>query len=176
MDDVIISFLKNKYILSVQKDISTNLPASGFNEENMEYFMSSLILKDYLIHSTYTSLFNKFAGYSSQNNNLKQKQISQVVKEFISDDLFSKRNTLIQLLIKSPQYENQYFAYLLYDVLSNDTNGNVDTKEQTILFDSLPLLIKQYFRNAMKKTIQYTNDLSNFDINKDCTSPKEMIS
>ena len=166
VDDVIVSFLKNKYILSVQKDISTNLPASGFNEENMEYFMSSLILKDYLVHSTYTGLFNKFAGYSSQNNNLKQKQISQIVKEFISDDLFSKRNTLIQLLIKSSQYENQYFAYLLYDVLSNDTNGNVDTKEQTILFDSLPLLIKQYFRNAMKKTIQYTNDLSNFDINK----------
>jgi hypothetical protein len=90
----------------------------------------------------------------------------KIVKEFISDDLFSKRNTLIQLLIKSSQYENQYFAYLLYDVLSNDTNGNVDTKEQTILFDSLPLLIKQYFRNAMKKTIQYTNELSNFDINK----------
>ena len=166
VDDVIISFLKNKYILSVQKDISTNLPTSGFNEEHMEYFMASLILKDYLVHSTYTGLFNKFAGYLSQNNSLKQKQISQIVKEFISDDLFSKRNTLIQLLIKSSQYENQYFAYLLYDVLSNDTNGNVDTKEQTILFDSLPLLIKQYFRNAMKKTIQYTNELSNFDINK----------
>jgi ATP-dependent Lon protease len=166
VDDVIISFLKNKYILSVQKDISTNLPTSGFNEEHMEYFMASLILKDYLVHSTYTGLFNKFAGYLIQNNSLKQKQISQIVKEFISDDLFSKRNTLIQLLIKSSQYENQYFAYLLYDVLSNDTNGNVDTKEQTILFDSLPLLIKQYFRNAMKKTIQYTNELSNFDINK----------
>jgi ATP-dependent Lon protease len=166
IDDVIISFLKNKYILSIQKDILTNLPASGFNEENMKYFMSSLILKDYLIHSTYTGILNKFAGYSSQNNNLKQKTISQIVKEFISDDLFSKRNTLIQLLIKSTQYENQYFAYLLYDILSNDTNGNIDTHEQTIIFDSLPLQIKQYFRNAMKKTIQYTNDLSNFDINK----------
>jgi ATP-dependent Lon protease len=166
VDDVVISFLKNKYILSLQKDVLTNLPASGFNEENMEHFMSSLILKDYLIYSTYTGIFNKFAGYSSQNNNLKQKTISQIVKEFISDDLFSKRNTLIQLLIRSAQYENQYFAYLLYDILSNDTNEKVDTQEQTIIFDSLPLLIKRYFRNAMKKTIQYTNDLSNFDINK----------
>ena len=166
VDDVIISFLKNKYILSVQKDIWANLPDSGFNEENMKHFMASLILKDYLMYSTYTGIFNKFAGYSSQNNNLKQKSISQIVKEFISDDLFSKRNTLIQLLIKSTQYENQYFAYLLYDILSNDTNGNIDTHEQTIIFDSLPLQIKQYFRNAMKKTIQYTNELSNFDINK----------
>ena len=166
VDDVVISFLKNKYILMIQKEIKTNLPGSGFNEENMEYFTSALILKDYLIYSSYTGIFNKFAGYSSQNNNLKQKTIAQIVKEFISDDLFSKRNTLIQLLIKSVHYENQYLAYLLYDLLSNDTNGNIDTQEQTILFDSLPLLIKQYFRNAMKKTIQYTNDLSNFDINK----------
>jgi ATP-dependent Lon protease len=166
VDDVVLSFLKNKYILSIQKEITTNLPESGFNEENMEYFTSSLILKDYLIYNSYTSIFNKFAGYSSQNNNIKQKTISQIVKEFISDDLFSKRTTLIQLLIRSSQYENQYLAYLLYDLLSNDTNGNVDTQEQNILFDSLPLLVKQYFRNAMKKTIQYTNDLSNFDINK----------
>ena len=166
VDDVIISFLKNKYILSIQKDIQINLPSSGFNEENMSYFISSLILKDFLICSTYTGIFNKFAGYSSQNNSLKQKTIPQIVKEFISDDLFSKRNTLIQLLIKSIHYENQYLAYLLYDLLSNDSNGNVDTQEQTILFDSLPLLVKNYFRNAMKKTIQYTNDLSNFDINK----------
>jgi len=166
VDDVIVSFLKNKYILTIQKDILTNLPASGFNEENMEYFMSSLILKDYFIYNTYTEIYNKFAGYSSQNNNLKQKTISQIVKDFISSDLFSKRNTIIQLLIKSVNYENQYVAYLLYDLLSNDTNGSVDTEEQILLFDSLPLLIKHYFRNAMKKTIQYTNDLSNFDINK----------
>ena len=55
---------------------------------------------------------------------------------------------------------------MLYDILSNDSNGNVDTQEQTILFDSFPWSIKQYFKQAMKKTIQYTNELSNFDINK----------
>jgi ATP-dependent Lon protease len=166
VDDIVISFLKNKYIMTIQKEITTNLPSSGFNEKNLEYFMSSLILKDYLINNSYTGIFNKFAGYLSQNNNLKQKTIAQTIKEFISDELFSKRNTIIQLLIKSENYENQYLAYLLYDILSSDTNGNVDTQEQSVLFDSLPLLVKQYFRNAMKNTIQYTNDLSNFDINK----------
>ena len=57
-------------------------------------------------------------------------------------------------------------SYLLYDLLSNDTNGSVDSQEQTVLFDSFPWPIKQYFKQAMKKTIQYTNELSNFDINK----------
>jgi ATP-dependent Lon protease len=105
-------------------------------------------------------------GNISQNNAIKQKQISQTVKEFISDDMYNKRNTLINLLIKSSNYENQYLAYLLYDLLSNDSNKNVDTQEQTLLFDSFPWPIKQYFKQAMKKTIQYTNELSNFDINK----------
>jgi hypothetical protein len=63
-------------------------------------------------------------------------------------------------------YENQYLAYLLYDLLSNDSNGTVDTEEQTSILDSLPWQMKQNFRNAMKKTIQYTNELSSFDINK----------
>jgi ATP-dependent Lon protease len=57
-------------------------------------------------------------------------------------------------------------AYLLYDLLSNDANGTIDTQEQTILFDSFPWSIKQYFKEAMKRTVQYTNDLSNFDIQK----------
>ena len=128
--------------------------------------MSSLTLKDYLINNTHIEIFSKFAGCISQINLIKQKTISQMVKDFVSDDLYMKRSTLIQLLIKSENYENQYLAYLLYDILSNDANGNVDTQEQVILFDSLPWAIKQHFKQAMKKTIQYTNELSNFDVNK----------
>ena len=33
--------------------------------------------------------------------------------------------------------EFQYLSYLLYDLLSNETNGNIDTQEQTVLYDSL---------------------------------------
>lgn len=123
-------------------------------------------MKDYLICENSTDIYGKFAGYLSKINSLKQKTIAQNVKDFISDDMFSKRFTLIYLLINSDNYENQYLAYLLYDLLSNDTNGNIDTQEQTALFDSFPWDIKQCFRNAMKKTVQYTNELSNFDINK----------
>ena len=35
-----------------------------------------------------------------------------------------------------------------------------------MLFDSFPWSIKQYFKDAMKKTIQYTNELTNFDSQK----------
>jgi ATP-dependent Lon protease len=167
VDDIVIDFLNNKYVTNKQKILIENLPGEDdFKLESFKKFMSSLILKDYLIYENEHDIYSKFAGYISQNNILKQKQISQVVKEFISDDIFCKRNTLIQLLICSSNYENQYLCYLLYDLISNNTNGTVDTQEQTILFDSFPWSMKQFFKQAMKKTIQYTNELSNFDINK----------
>ena len=50
--------------------------------------------------------------------------------------------------------------------MSNDANGIVDSQEQMTIFDSFPWSIKQCFKDAMKKTIQYTNDLANFDIQK----------
>ena len=167
VDDVVIEFLNNKFIDNKLNMIRDNIPNDpDFKTESFDKFMSSLMLKDFLICENQNDIYNKFAGCITQNNIIKQKQISQAVKEFIADDMYTKRNTLINLLVRSYQYENQYLAYLLYDLLSNDSNGNVDTHEQSILFDSFPWSIKHSFKQAMKKTIQYTNELSNFDINK----------
>lgn len=167
VDDVVIEFLNNNFILNKIKMIRENVPNDeDFKNESFEKYVSSLMLKDFLVSENQTDIYNKFVGSSTQVNSIKQKQISQVVKDFISDEMYSKRNILVNLLVRSYHYENQYLAYLLYDLLSNDSNGNVDTQEQTILFDSFPWTIKQSFKQAMKKTIQYTNELSNFDINK----------
>ena len=76
-----------------------------------------------------------------------------------------KEKLFIQLLMKDNDPEFQYSAYLLYDLLSTENNG-IDIMEQTILFDSLPWTIKKYLRDAMKTTIKYTKNLSNFDTNK----------
>jgi ATP-dependent Lon protease len=167
VDDIVIEFLNSKYITNKIKMIRDNVPNDAdFKGDAFDKFISSLMLKDFLIYENHNEIYSKFAGMTSQNISIKQKQISQAVKDFTSDDMYSKRNTLITLLIRSSNYENQYLAYLLYDLLSNDSNGNVDTQEQTIIFDSFPWTIKQSFKQAMKKTIQYTNELSNFDINK----------
>jgi ATP-dependent Lon protease len=166
VDDVILDFMDNKYVTDKMNKIRENMPNDEeFKGEAFGRYLISLTLKDFLMYD-HTEITNRFFGCISQYKMLKQKTLSQIVKDFNSCDLFTKRMTLMQLLVNCDNYENKYMAYLLYDLLSNDTNGNVDTQEQTILFDSFPWPIKQYFRDAMKKTIQYTNDLSNFDINK----------
>jgi len=166
--DIFIPFLNNPFINEIQKSLLENLPKnSDFDLSCFQNFLDSLLLKDYLININFTSIFNKYYGYLNQLNILKQKQLSQVIKEFIMDDIFYKRITLIQLLIFSNNFENEYLAYLLYDLLSNDSNNNsINTQEQTILYESLPWFLKGKFLQCSKNMIQYTNDFTNFDLNK----------
>ncbi len=166
MDDVIINILNNKFINIKLKAIKDNTPSNAvFQGDSFNRFIQSLSLKDYIIFEPH-EIYLRFSGLLTNINNIRQKTISQNIKDFISHDLFIKRLTIMQLVISSDKYDNQYLAYLLYDMLSNDINGNIDSQEQIILFNSLPWLIKQYFKEAMKNTIQYTNSLSNFDIQK----------
>jgi ATP-dependent Lon protease len=163
VDDVMINSLDSEYITNKLMDINKNKPTDpDFNTNTFTQFIESLTLKELLIYSN-SDLYEKFAGYLSQIQIIKQKTIDQIVKEFISSDIFNQRKTLILLLLKSDDTENQYLSYLLYDLLSNDINNSIDTREQTLILDSLPWNIKKYFKNAMKQTIEYSQSLNNYD-------------
>lgn len=170
LDDINIDFLSNKFIELKIRAIKENIPnSSEFQNETFKRFTQSLNLKDYLINEAH-EIYLKYMGCLNNLNSLKQKTLSQNVKDFISGDQYIKRNTIIQLLIQTERADNQYLAYLLYDLLSNsptDNNGSsLDSQEQVIIYDSFPWPIKQYFKDAMKNTIQYTNELSNYEIQK----------
>ena len=166
VDDVLLSFVNNVYVDEKLKLINDNIPEDDvFHTESFKDYLSGISLKDILIYDK-NDIYNKYIGFNSQLNEIKQQQISQVVKKFIADDIFNKRITLITLLTKHVEHENLYLAYLLYDILTNELNSSVDTKEQMDIYDSFPLHIKKHFKYAMKKTIDYTNELTNFDVNK----------
>jgi ATP-dependent Lon protease len=166
VDDVLIGLIDNKFVTTKSRVIKDNLPLSKeFKETTFNRYIASLSLKDYLMYETH-EIYAKYAGYLSHLSSLRQKPVSQVIKEFIASELYVKRLTLIQLLIQLDKNDNQYLAYLLYDLMSNDANGTIDTLEQTILFDSFPWSIKQFFKDAMTQTIKYTSELTNFDSQK----------
>ena len=168
MDDLLTSCIDNNYLDNKIENIMLATINNEEYESNIfQRYIQSLTLKEIIVYSN-TELLHKYIGYISQIKLIKKKPISQVVKEFMNNELYGQRTTLIQLLLKSDEHEYQYLAYLLYDLLStdSDTTVNMDTTEQTLLFDSLPWKTKSFFKEAMKQTISYTNNLSNFDNNK----------
>ena len=166
VDDVIISCISSIYLNSKLKELELEKKDDkDFKESYWIKYIESLTIKELFIYNS-NELYTKFLGILNQLILFKQKTISQIVKEFINNELYGQRNVIIQLLIRSEENEFQYLAYLLYDLLSNDNNNNIDTFEQTLLYDSFPWNIKKCFGNAMKQTIDYTNSLYNFDNNK----------
>ena len=155
-------FIQNR-IDSLQKNLSTIEPT--VDKKLYNNFLDLLTLKEYMIYSD-AELQDRYIGYINKAKLIKQKTISQTIKEFINGDMYLQRNTLIQLLMHNMNPEFQYLAYLLYDLLSNDNNGIIDTTEQTLLYDSLPWKIKKYFKEAMKTTALYTKSLSDFNNSK----------
>ena len=166
VDDQLTSSIDYKYINYKLKILNTFKPKDiEYKDEHWNRYISSLTIKELLVYSE-SEITQRFNSILNQIILIKQKTISQVVKEFINNELYSQRTTLINLLIKGDEEDIQYLAYLLYDLLSNENNGSVDTLEQTLLYDSLPWNIKKFFKVAMKQTIDYTNSLSNFDNDK----------
>ena len=166
MDNIVVDFLNNKFILNNFKKIKEK-QITEYNDKLIETdnYIASLMLRDLLIYDTPT-IYSNFNKIITRQNLIKQQHLTQIIKEFIADDIYNKRNTLITLLISSQNYENLYLAYLLYDLISNDLKLNVDTFEQTNLLNSFPWSIKGLFKQAINKTIEYTQQISNFDINK----------
>ena len=97
IDDVCVSFLNNKLISSKLDAIKENSPNSiEFKDETFERFINSLTLKDYLICEPH-EIYSKYVGCLSSLNAMHQKTISQIVKDFVSSDLYIRRSILIQL-------------------------------------------------------------------------------
>jgi len=158
-----IGSIESEEILKQITVMSQGMP--DITNMDIQRFVDCLTLKDFLIYNN-EELCARFAGLVSQAKLIQKESLSKTVKDFMNSERFVQRQTLLQLLIKGSSAEYQYLAYLLFDLLSSDTNNSIDTQEQTEIFDSLPTKAKGFFKDALKNTQSYTNHLTNFDSNK----------
>ena len=166
VDDIPIHFFNDKLIINKLNYIKNMKPNTSIYLNNeFDHYIKTITFKDLLIYNE-KSIFEQYEHYYKTIYEYKNLNISELIDKFIECSLYDQRKIIIYLLTKTDETHLYYISYLLYDLLSNDINGNVDTQEQTLLFDSLPFEIKKNFKIAMKKTIDYTNKLSNNTNNK----------
>ena len=102
-----------RVIINKLYDIKNNIPQNlDYNESSFNKYISCLTLKELLIYNN-DDIYDKYTGYLNQVNLIKQNTIALVTKEFLSNELYGQRNTIIQLLLKSDEHEYQYLVYLL---------------------------------------------------------------
>jgi hypothetical protein len=139
--------------------------------EIMSKYMNTLTLKDMLIYGD-NDILKKYMNIFVDVAFIKRNNLENILKKFTEMDVYLQRNMLINLLCVNDD-SIKYITYLLYDLItsnnndSSNTNRTVDSREQSLIYDSFPWNVKQFFRDTMKFTIKYTQDMTQkYDINR----------
>ena len=144
----------------VNKQINEFLDDSESEELNLKKnFINSLELKDIFIYQN-LELKSKFIEMIQLVKSQSVRSLEIIIKDFNNQSSIKKRSLLVSLLSIPIFSEQQYLAYLLYDLLTKDNNGNIDSLEQILIYDSFPFFVKQRFQEAMERTLQYTDNLN----------------
>jgi ATP-dependent Lon protease len=167
VEDIQLECLNNSYVDTRKQNLKLHANSLNTNEKDiMERIINALTFKEILISGD-LDLHKRIYGIMAEINAVKNNKLDITIKRFLEYDITLQRNMLLNLLLYNKEDEIQYICYLLYDLISVNSSDNVDTKEQLLIYESLPWKIKSYFKDVIKYTIKYTHDMSQkYDINK----------
>jgi ATP-dependent Lon protease len=167
MDDIPLHCFSNLYIDKRKQDIQDYLfEHESTDKEISKRMIESMSIKDILIHGN-RDMYKKQIEVYSKIQFIKITNIEIIVKKFMDMDILMQRDFLIQLLIYNKEDEIKYVVYLLYDIIAINTKELIDSNEQILIYDSFPWIIKNYFKESMKLTVKFSQELSHkYDVSK----------
>ena len=168
VEDIQLSCFTNKYINQRKLELRTlSINYPKLEKDVILRITDTLTLKDILICGN-DDIQKKLFGIFAEVNMVKQNKLDITIKKFLDLDIYFQRNMLINLLLYDNDDEIQYICYLLYDLITtNDCENENDKYERQYIYESLPWKIKQYFKDVVKYTIKYTNDMmQKYDVQK----------
>jgi len=131
---------------------------ASINASIVKRWVDTLTLKDIFIY-TCEDLQKKFSAMLSDAKYVKSNKIEAIIKRFFDMDITSRRKMLMNLFTYDVDTEIQYIAYMLYDLIGSvDNTDGSDNYEQRLIYESMPWKLKEYFKDTMINTIQYTQD------------------
>ena len=166
VDDMLLSCVDSPYVSSfIERFKKNHPPDDNFKNAMFLEYIKSLTLKHILVSQEKT-LYHGYMKMNYKIRQIKERTISNTIREFLNLSLYEQRYILLALLMDESSPDSNYMAYLLYDLLSNDSNEVVDTREQQLLLNSFSWYMKKKFKTSMKHTLDYTKKLSTNDNNR----------
>jgi len=164
IDNINTHFCSNEFVRKRVEKITTNFPTcEAFDVSLLHRQIEAMNIKDILIHGD-QDIYNKNLYLQNFVKNIKSMKLELITQNFIKLDMFSKRNQLCDMLLFVDDTEIQYLAYLLYDLLSNvdgKSEDYEDSFEQTEIYNSFSWKTRCMFKDAMKNTVQYNQNVLN---------------
>jgi len=167
IDDIQLECFSNIYIKKRIENLKKRLELLDGKEKDVyRNIIETLTFKEILVYGD-EDIYKKMIAVFTETNIIKNNKLNITISRFLEMNTYNQRNLLVSLLINHTDNELQYICYLLYDLISIHSIDNGDNNEQIQIYDSFPWKIKSFFKDIIKFTIQYTNEMSQkYDINK----------
>ena len=161
VDDVNIELFSNDYVDKRKNQLINNRPDVIYEVFNRH--TDQLTIRDILIFSN-QDIIKKYYCVLATVNSIKTDNIEQIIKKFTRFDTIGRRGMLIDLLTYSIDSEIQYIAYLLYDIVTNDTSESIDNIS---MFDTFSWKTRLLFKDTMKQTVKHVQMLTTkYDVSR----------
>lgn len=130
--------------------------------KNFKYsYIKQLSLRDFFVNSP-NELTDKCNSAYTEFKKLKSKAISYLVKEFLLSDIERQRTILTLFLLNKDDSDNQSLAYLMYDMISNESYLLKPQPLAQQVFNSLHWSVQRLFNAAIKKVDGLNTNIKNF--------------
>ena len=159
VENVVLQCSDIPYVNTFQKLLKSKAETNTLLWNN---YVDNICLKSYLLY-TKDDIVKVYNDYIDVLETYRNANMSKLVRDFLNETMYQQRNIILIFLLDKDNIESQYKAYLLYDLLSNDANEIIDTKDQMRILNSFTWNMKKAFRNAMKHTVDYTLNITNTD-------------
>jgi endopeptidase La len=133
------------------------------NETYKDNFLETLSIKEFSVHTS-VQLANNCMGHYNDLVKFKNKNISQMVKEFVLTDIEKQRYIIYNLLLDTDDENSGYIANLLLDLIVSDSQ-NVFPKTADIILDTLHWNLKKIYKTNQEIVDNINNKLANYNEN-----------
>lgn len=134
----------------------------NINTNFKQGYIKQLSLRDIVIYTPDKIGQNCFEAYKYITE-LKNDTISQLIKKFLTESLENQRNILTYFILLKDDINTNYSAYLLYDLISNESYLLKAQPLSQQLYDSLHWTIQKQFKIVIKKIDEYNANLLTFN-------------
>ena len=127
-----------------------------------EGFFRQLSLRDHIIY-TKTQLLEKCEYNLNLVAKYKEITISAIVKEFLNMNIEDQIELLTLFLLHKTDNESQYMAYLLYDMISNESYLLKPQPLAEQVYNNLHWSVQKLFKIALKKIEKNNKEFQDFN-------------
>ena len=150
----------NGFIYEKQQQLLTQVEKLEIDTKFKNGFIDQISIRDILLYTSNELLLNIKTAYDLIQT-YKKKNISQIVKDFLNKSIEEQRDLITYFLICDEENDFKYFAFLLYDMITNESYLLKAQPLADQIFNSIHWSIQKQFKNIIERVDDYTKKLMN---------------